>query len=510
MDSKLLLVKCITLLYREAELKQGNYSTELCRSVIDNIKIPEASIMDVQSGREVIVALRSTVLWMMEQNITNGFDKIQLLQRVRINTKDDTYLYNAIVEGIEPALNVDELKKQILSYRSSLKRFIDNQQINSIILQSFQKLSFNTEEIDYRSFVRDVYTKLEPFTHDIVIDKHPAIVDSISFDDPEGMEKLLTRAKETISLDGVIKTGYQAINRMLGEHQGLRRGETVVVGALQHNFKTGFTLNLFKHAALYNKPYMRDPSKKPLLVHVSLENELEMNILWLYANIKENETGEPCDTSLVNVSEAKEYVIQKLTQNGYHIKMMRIEPSLCRYHDFFDMLTTYESEGYEIHLVVADYLSMMNKEGLAHSGATGTDIRDLYRRTRNFCAPRGITFVTPHQLSTEAKNLVRMGVNNFVQEIANKGYYEGSKQIDQEVDLELYIHIEKVKGKGSFLTVQRGKHRKTGITPEDDLYTVLPFNPVGGILDDILGEDTSASSVGGKSTAEGGGDWFDT
>lgn len=508
MDSKLLLVKCITLLYREAELKQGGSSFDLCKSVIENIKIPETSL-EVQTGREVIVALRSTISWMMEQDISDGYDRLQLLQRIRINTKDDTYLYNAVVESIEPCNSEEELKKQILSYRGSLKKFIDNQNINQIISQSFQKLSFNTEEIDYREFVREVYAKLEPYTHDIIISKHPAIVDSVSFDDPEGMEELLKRAKETISLDGIIRTGWHGINRMLGEHQGIRRGETVVVGALQHNFKTGFTLNIFKHAAFYNKPYMRDPKKKPLLVHFSLENELEMNILWLYANIKENETRQPCDTSSVDVMEAKNYIIEKMSQTGYHIKMLRVEPSICTYHDFFDMLSTYEADGYEVHMIVIDYLSMMNKAGLAHSGAAGTDIRDLFRRTRNFCSSRGIAFITPHQLSTEAKGLVRMGVNNFVQEIANKGYYEGSKQIDQEVDLELYIHIEKIKYKGSFLTVQRGKHRKTGITPEKDLYTVLPFQDIGGIRDDILGEDTSLTSVGGKSLTEGGGDWFD-
>jgi hypothetical protein len=85
---------------------------------------------------------------------------------------------------------------------------------------------------------------------------------------------------------------------------------------------------------------------------------------------------------------------------------------------------------------------------------------------------------------------------DFVKEIANKGYYAGSRQIDQEVDLELYIHIEIVNGT-SWLTVQRGKHRIVGQTPLIDQYCVLPFQPVGGILDDINGPDTTRRKVGG-------------
>lgn len=106
--------------------------------------------------------------------------------------------------------------------------------------------------------------------------------------------------------------------------------------------------------------------------------------------------------------------------------------------------------------------------------------------------------------------LVRQGVNSFVQEIANKGYYDGCRTIDQEVDIEISIHIEKIPNKGSFLTCQRGKHRTViRQTPMEHLYTVLPFNDVGGIRDDILLADSSMKSTGSKSMASGGDEWYD-
>jgi hypothetical protein len=55
--------------------------------------------------------------------------------------------------------------------------------------------------------------------------------------------------------------------------------------------------------------------------------------------------------------------------------------------------------------------------------------------------------------------------STFVREVAEKGYAAGSKQLDQELDLEFYHHIMK-HGKEHYLTVMRGKHR--GRPPLDD------------------------------------------
>lgn len=105
--------------------------------------------------------------------------------------------------------------------------------------------------------------------------------------------------------------------------------------------------------------------------------------------------------------------------------------------------------------------------------------------------------MSPHQLSPDAKRMIRtdMALEDFVKNIANKGYYDGCTTIDQEVDLEFYIHIVKVNGK-KYLTIQRGKHRGVNDTPDAHLYTVLPFMPVGNIPDDINGPDISMKKPG--------------
>lgn len=507
MDPKLLLVKIATLLYKESQLKDPTvHSASLVKDVIATIKIPETA-MDLDRSREMLHNLRMTVSWMSDFAPGDEMDRGSVLQRIRVNTADDEMLYYAFEGAVESEFDLNKLKKQCLQLRMELRDHINQTHIQEILKQFSTAVNFRPETVDWRNVINDMNNKLEPFKNSNAEEfKIQGMLQMVNLADSDGVRGLINRAAEETSSDGIMKVGYQAINRMLGDHGGFRRGEFVLVGALQHNYKTGFTLNLFKHLALYNTPHMRDPTKKPLIIHVSAENELHMNIVQLYANLYENETGREADLAQFSnpdvavreaaIAKAQAYIYEKMSVNGYHIEMGRCDPSTTTYQSICDMVTQYESQGFEIHAIVFDYLNMCSKAGCQQGGPTGSEVRDLFRRVRNFMAPRGITFITPAQLSTEAKKMTRAGVNEFVKHLEGKGYYDSCGTIDQEVDVEIFIHIEKVNGE-SFLTVQRGKHRKPRPTPHRYMYTVLPFNPIGGVLDDLNKQDTSRKVPGG-------------
>jgi hypothetical protein len=496
MDSKLLLVKSITLLYKESTLADANEnSAPLIRSVIATIRLPE-SIMETDPGRATIIALKSTALWMCDNPPSHQYDRGILLQRIRVNVGDDESLYLAFLAGMTEEPDLDLVKRACVEHRGGLRAYIDQGLVENILKQAADKVRFNKETIDWRNFVQDVMTNLEPLSSSVVEVKREGMVDEVDMDDDEKIALLMTQAKDDTSSVGVMRCGWQGVNRMLGDHNGFRRGECVVVPALQFNFKTGFTLNLFRQLTRYNKPLMIDPKKKPMLMHISTENSLTDNMMAIYIQLMENETGQACDIRGIDVGVASKYVKEKLQEMGYTVSMCRMNPSDVTYNTICDRITYYESLGYEIHGLVFDYLNMISKKGCTVGGPTGADIRDLYRRVRNFTSARKILFITPHQLSTEAKMLVRQGVENFVQEIANKGYYDGCRTVDQEVDLEIYIHIVKVNGV-SYLTIQRGKHRKVSVTPDADLYCVYKFEEVAAIPDDVDGRDMSRKHAGG-------------
>lgn len=507
MDPKLLLVKIITLLYRESQLDNNNSgSAELAQSVIATIRLPE-STMDGDSGRETLVGLRATALWMISNPHTQQYERSVLLQRIRVNTGDEVGLYAAFECGMEDLAEQTLIKRQVIEYRMALNQYLKKGKILEVMKAGSTQLMFSPESVDWNNFVKDVMEQLEPLAASGDIKSDPSVIGSIDLDDSAAVEAMMEGMQEELSSDGVIKTGWQAFNRMLGASGGFRRGESVLLGALQHNYKTGWTLSNFRHAAVYNTPYMLDATKVPLLVHISAENELNSNVMQLYKQLKENETREAVDVRSVDVVEASRYVKDRLQANGYKIKMYRVDPSEFGFRNLFDLLLQLEAEGYEIHMLVLDYLNMLSKKG-CQQGHAGFEVRDLFRRVRNFTAPRKTTFITPHQLSTEAKGLVRGNIEDFVKEIANKGYYDSCKTIDQEVDLEISIHIEKVNGE-SYLSVQRGKHRKLEITPIADLYTCLKFEQVGDILDDINGPDLSCKKPGGGAVSGNNAEtWF--
>lgn len=506
MKEILLLIRAITLLFRESQLDIGATSSpEVVKEVAETVKPPEMAVGASDNDRDMVMGLRSIAIGMATDAAGTKYVADDLLQRVRMLTRHDESLYDSLKEGIAGEMNEESLRIVTGSIRQELNSYLREVQALNIIKEHSRKAAFNREDIgNLPEFIANFRSALEQYESNIK-EKDPAIVGEVRLSESDHVEAVFRQAKELNNEEGIMKLGWQGINRML--QGGLRRGEEVVIGALQHNFKTGFTLSVFKQIALYNTPYLIDKKKKPLLLRISFEDPLSLNFPFLYRNIKENETLQYADVTNTSEQEMAAYVQEKLSINGYEVMLVHVNPSLWGYRDVQNYVLSLEAQGYEIHVLMLDYLNMLDKRGLDNNGPTGSNIRDLFRRMRNFCAPRKITLVTPHQLSTEAKMLIRQGnEESFVRDIANKGYYDSCKTIDQEVDLELYIHIVKADGK-SWLTVQRGKHRLIQQTKEEYKYCVLPFEDIGDIRDDVNGADTSRKKPAGPADGQQPGFW---
>ncbi len=495
MNNKLLLISGITLLYRESQLQFTERSDELVRNIIGKMKFMQAEtgLGGVETAHNPVEGFRVTALQMCSDPSGHEYDLPELLQRLRVNAGEDESSYEALSDSLLIELDEDGIKKNVLHLRKQLQEAYREAVSRQIMDEASYKLKFKQNEIkSMHQFFSDIAQQLAD-NNVVTVIRDPAIINEIDVDDEDSVAATYVEVQKAEVGESIMKTGLQGVNRML--QGGIRRGDEGVIGALQHNFKTGFSLTLFKQIALYNKPYMINPDKKPLLVRFTFEDSAEKNFEFLYISLMENETGFKCTTVGIDPKEIARYVKEKLRINGYHIKIIQVDPTLWSYKHICNKLLEYESQGYEIHLCMLDYLTMVPTTGCAQ-GPAGTDVRDMYRRMRNFCHPRKIALVTPHQLSTEAKRLTRDNEHNFVKQIQNKGMYAQCQSLDNEVDWEIYIHKEIMNGE-SWLTLQRGKHRTNGILPEKHKYLVLPFFPVGAIRDDLLLSDSSCSKVGG-------------
>lgn len=256
--------------------------------------------------------------------------------------------------------------------------------------------------------------------------------------------------------------------------------------------------------ARYNKPVLKDKSKKPAILYISLEDDIMNTVKFMYRYLYANENrespdGTEHDVSNLSTEQLQEYVMSRLSATGFEIILVRGDPGQWTYHDIFGMVNKYEADGYELHACFIDYLAKLPTTGCDTTGPQGTAMRDMFNRMRNFFNAKNIFCLIPHQVSTEAKQLIRNDVpaEAFVKMIAGKGYTEMSKQIDQVVDLELYIHKAKINGK-YYLTIQRGKHRGQNVIAEDLMYARLPF-PYQAPIYENLNDD---SVVVGGSTEE--------
>lgn len=512
MDTKLLLVKAITLLYLQGILGQTNTNTsELIERLLDHIKNASETI-STDFGHDVISRLRETLVWMDSQPNGHVYDTDALKQRFIIDTQGEAYVHEALVsmfdfEGKEEEYILKYSRSQEFEIRNHLNKIKAAQ----VLKDFYIKAQFKSDTLDWGTMMNELDKELSPYVNSSGGNSaynHPSIVATVDFGDASTVATALQKSKDELSVTGVIKTPFKGLNRMLGPHGGLRRGEYAVVPALQHMYKTGMMLDIFAGVGMLNTPYMVDPTKKPMNLRISFENKTQTDMVTLYERLWELEYNVRSDTANVSVEEATKYVMDKLSVNGYHNRIIHIDPSDYSYLDLFELIERIEEDGYEIHICTIDYLNMMSKRG-CNQGPAGEEIRDLFRRTRNYFSKKNITVVTPHQLSTESKNLQRNGQNNFVQEVAGKGYYDGCKRIDQEVDLEIYLHIVDLNGE-RYLTIARGKHRGVRIGSAADLYTVYKFNPDIGLPWDVDAVDQSRNSVGGETMADGGASaWFD-
>lgn len=492
MDNKLLLCKSITLLYRESLLAdRSDNSTELVRTVLENVKVGEVGI-GLNTDREVILALKATVLEMCTVPQDHVYDKAEFLQRIRINCVNDDKLYEAIRQGIEPDITDASLKRSIVNIRNSINNHFKEQTVGNLLSVASTKFKFERESIkDVNQFIAELIAQLEPM-HINGGGKDPAVMGEIDIGNKESLRDAFTAVQKSTTGARIYKTGWQDVNEAL---QGGFRVETTVIGALQHKYKTGFTLSCFAQIAQYNSPHTTDPNKKPLLLRISFEDDIVQNLQFLYQYLKHDETHERITDDEINkltVDELAEYVQSKLQATGFHIKMRRVDPSQWTYKSLCNYIIELEAQGYAVEVLMVDYLSKLPTTGCITTGPSGTDVMDQLSRVRNFCAGKGIAFITPHQLSTEAKGLIRAGTpeDQFVKEIAERGYWERTKGLDRVYDCCILIHLFK-HNKETYLSVFREKHRIPTIVDEDKRYFLYKFPYKMPIASDVRGEKTS-------------------
>lgn len=491
MDARTILSKVITLIYRSRLV--GNVENDsLIKTVLDTIKTDSAEFNFL--GNNSIKNFKEACLSLLDEK--DPIPKEVLIPQISLILENDQKLLTVLKEAIEAEHDEASSKRIVASHIKTLNNYYREQMATDLISKLSYDLKFNRNKIgNFSDYLKNAITQLEPLTNMVSSLKDPAVVNEVDFENPDSINTVFEEVRSMNNNTGVYKTGWQRVNKML--QGGIRRGEAIGVEALQHRYKTGSSLSLFLQVPLHNNPIVTkeeaEKGKKPLLLRISFEDSLTNNLQFMYQYLKAEE-GTPVnqkDFANLTPEEMTAYILKRMTVTGFHIKMMRVDPSQWTYSHIMNKVIELEAQGYAVHILMIDYLLMMPTTGCIQ-GPTGADKRDLVRRMRNFCSARNIALISPFQLSTEAMQLIRNGVpdHQFLNEIAEKNFTDGSKTIGQELDLEILVHVFTHKRK-KYLAFRRGKHRLPTVISEEDKFCMYRFLGLNiPVLGDINGEDT--------------------
>ena len=499
-DEKGAVISAIALRWWELNSETPPLETRyICQRVLKEIK-PKDSAVDDGITKDNIVNMAQTLQHLLDVNTKQDFNLMK--QTLRLNIREDDEFYNAAIMAIEPSMSDDQIRSTCLAHFQNINQYFQRLDFLKEVRKQLTNVLYGDKRNNIVDQAREMIATLAPYsttgnaTGGIGI-KNPMFVAAFSSNDSDTIKKVWEKAQVSTSPESILKTGYKGINRALGAPGGIFRGDTILIGALQHNYKSGMLDDILFDIPRFNKPHFFTDRRKAAILHISAENNAGDDLTRIYKRAYVAKFGEmPSLDDLINTPpEQVAEIINEFTGGEWTYFYSKINPSNIGYADIQNYVMEIESEGFEVHVLGVDYLSMLSLKGINRMG-DGTEYQELFRLMRNFCSERDITLITPHQLSTEATYLNRDDYqSDFVKSVAGKSYWAKSKQIDREVDVEIVQHIVTLPKQGgqkgetqSYLTYCIGKNRRVHDTKPEHKSGALIFTDCG-ILADIDKEE---------------------
>lgn len=499
-DSNLLMIKSIiaTYLNNRLETPNGKLTVTVDR-ILKKIKLPK-NVEGDGSISDISQALKATIDWLIEQG-AKEIPAEDLVARLKLNCVHESDYISIVEKSLIVPDDPEAHQRSVVSKTNELVHEYNRMRYADLFRDANKKVNFSPDEFDLKEYAREFEELLREVAVDGSQEDHEGFAGLLNTEAIESVEEVFEKSKTLVSEEGVMKTGMQGLNDGLNVG-GLQAGFMYCFPALSHNYKTGMLLDLSRQVPLYNKPHLEDESKKGLVIRFSFENKLEQDLPQIYKAMREAEEQREIDVRDIDTKEATEYVINKLTANGWAFVMECYDPNNFDVHDLIARLQYWESQGYEVKLAVVDYLELITRANkmLRKDQA----ITYGYEVLRNHCFPRGIAVATAHQLSSDAQRLAREGTADFVGKVAGGGFYQNCQSLHNKLDCEVVMHIHK-QGDESYLTFAIGKLRgSSGLDPKRTRWA-YKFQQYGGIVDDVNDLKSKALySIPGSGVSAGG------
>ena len=370
-----LFIKALILAMAEYKVEKRVVSVGLIEKVIETPDLRKNKAKTFNDENDVIDKLKSLIESILDGTIVPTSDIMVSIEMILSEKQNFIKLIEKYIFKKDPEPTIKLIKNEI---RRELKR---NDAKASLSFALSRIIKPNTDVDKILDDANDMLAQIKEMKG--LADA--SVVDEVDFDNRDSVIKANQKAKDLSSGATAFKTGWDCINKMT--QGGLRRGEFVTISALRHNYKSGFLKSLFLQIARLNKGIPKDTTKRPMLVFISLEEEINNIMAFFYTYLKYTEddieiTGKSFKD--ITIEEMTDYVLGKVAEKGFSIRVYRLIPELTDYSKLFSLMEKLERQGFEIQGVFLDYVKKMSRNGCNKNGPMGTDLLELFSRLRNY------------------------------------------------------------------------------------------------------------------------------
>lgn len=494
MNDLLVLVKLLSACYQAKKLNDSNLLAELVEH-LNELPVPNSDIYT--KDKETREGIKSTIQWLLKQpDDDKAVIKSMLLQRAALFCKDEDDLKKAIEAGLEEYESDEMTRRVIYKHLTEIRLNTEGEEFAKKFKKAVRDFYFKELDDLQKEDWANLLDLIQERVNKTYEEFQSEVIQSVNTNTPESFTDIIELAKKENSKEGVLKMGLQGLNEALEPDGGLRRSKFYLIEALTNRGKSFTLSHLTASVGMYNKPMLRNKAKIPTALLESAEDTLDLIIMRMYKLALSIKHDAPSDFQSAEEKDIVTAIVDCFKVNGWFLQINQIDPSKDTYQSMFARIRQMELKGHEIIFWAYDYCGLQNIDKVP--GDSKSDKLQVHiRKIRSFIVPRGICFVTPHQLSPEAKKRLQESDEEseiyFIREVAGKSMTETSTKITNEVDCVVGIHVAKTSLKNYF-TACLGKMRGEGCAPEKRFF-IYDIDPEKGLKHDINGKPAYRRSI---------------